>query len=409
MKFSSVQEIIISLKFGDSPISVGRLAARERQIYFEYDASFLKRGLNISPFHLPLKPGIVSFEKTLFEGLPGVFNDSLPDGWGRLLLDRCMRQQGILPSQLEPLDRLAAVGKHGMGALTYEPDHSMEDLGGIVDLDTIASYSKNVLEGEADSVLRELLILNGSSAGARPKALIGLDSGHQSIIHGIDTLPEGYDHWLVKFSNASDGDDAGAIEYVYSLMARAAGLPMTETCLFPARRGPGYFAIKRFDRDGERHIHTHTACGLFHSNFRAPCLDYEDLIAWTVSITRDIREGEKMFQLGVFNVLAYNRDDHSKNFSYLMDEQGTWRLSPPYDLTFSSGAGGEQSTMVMGEGKSPGPEHLMKLAQVSRLDKKRVGEIIEQTKYALSRWKQLATEHGVSKENIALIGKRIGL
>jgi serine/threonine-protein kinase HipA len=401
--YKPVEEIKVGLDFGVHVKPVGRLAMRGRQIYFEYDDTFVKGGLEISPLRLPLKPGVASFDAALFEGLAGVFSDSLPDGWGRLLFDRFVTSQGIAPSDMTPLDRLAHVGKHGMGALVYEPDYSIEESQDAINLNTLAKEAQDVLKGTSEEVLRELLALNGSSAGARPKVLIGVDKTRKKIVHGVSKLPKGHEPWLVKFSNTQDGADAGAIEYVYALMAQKAGVNMTETRLFSDK----YFGIRRFDRDGDNRLHMHTAGGLLHSDFRAPSLDYEDLIALTGRLTHDIREVEKMFQLAVFNVLAHNRDDHAKNFSFLMNENGEWKLSPAYDLTFSSGPGGEQSTMVMGEGKNPGVEHLTKLGIEAKISKPRIKEIIDQTKSALSGWNKLAKAHGVSAENISLISKRL--
>jgi len=202
--------------------------------------------------------------------------------------------------------------------------------------------------------------------------------------------------------------DAGAIEYVYALMARNAGIDMPEVHLFPARHGAGYFAIQRFDRDGKQRLHMHTACGLLHSDFRTPSLDYEDMIALTSQLTRDMREVEKMFRLAVFNVLAHNRDDHAKNFTFLMNPEGEWHLSRAYDLTFSSGTGGEQSTLVMGEGRNPGITHLIKLGEAAKIAKPRIHEIIRQTQTALGQWPALAKEFGVSAANIKLVSGRIG-
>ena len=411
MIHTPVLQIQVSLDFGTNAIALGRLAIRERAIYFEYEAEFLQSGLNVSPFRLPLKPGLQSFENSLFEGLPGVFNDSLPDGWGRLLFDRSMRAQGIMPEELSPLDRLAHIGETGMGALVYEPDFSDSQPTDDIDLDWLAEQSREVLEGAADDVLDALLALNGSSAGARPKALIGYDRAQDKVIHGGKSGQDGFEPWLVKFANTMDGPDAGAIEFVYAEMARRAGLDVMETKLFTqkngAKNGAGYFATKRFDRDGDKRFHMHTACGLLHSDFRTPSLDYQDLIELTTLLTRDVRETEKMFRLAVFNVFAHNRDDHSKNFSYLMNERGDWSLSPAYDLTFSSGPGGEQSTMVMGEGKAPGKEHLRALGQNAELKRQIVNEIIEQTQDALAGWTTLAKEYGVAAGNVGLIADRL--
>ncbi|MBD3755615.1 MAG: type II toxin-antitoxin system HipA family toxin [Gammaproteobacteria bacterium] len=398
-------EIKVSLNFNGTHIAVGRLASRDRKIYFEYNSNFLKSGPEISPFRLPLKPGLSSFDNSLFEGLPGVFNDSLPDGWGRLLFDRFARSKNIAPETLTPLDRLAHVGRSGMGALVYEPDYGEVEKEGALNLDELSRQAQDVLKGEADDVLAELLALNGSSAGARPKALIGVDRDRLNVSHGVDELPEGFEHWLVKFANSQDGSDAGAVEYVYAQMAEEAGIEVPEVHLFPSETSAGYFAIKRFDRDGDNRLHMHTACGLLHSDFRVPSLDYEDLLNLTGLLTKDVREVEKMFRLAVFNVLAHNRDDHSKNFIFLMNMNGDWKLSPAYDLTFSQGPGGEQSTMVMGEGRSPTIEHLRKLGQTAKLQKNLIDEAIESTTHALARWSELASSQGVSKTTIAHIQK----
>ncbi|MEX0965354.1 MAG: type II toxin-antitoxin system HipA family toxin [Pseudohongiellaceae bacterium] len=403
----SVKEVKVGVNFGDGVDPVGRLAIRDRQIYFEYDQTFIEGGIEISPLRLPLKAGVQSIDYDLFEGLPGVFNDSLPDGWGRLLFDRFARSQGILPADITPLDRLVHIGSHGLGALVFEPDHSADDSQGNISLDKLVWQSQEVLNGTSDDVLAELIALNGSSAGARPKALIGVNDKRDHIIHGIDAWPEGYTPWMVKFPNSQDGIDAGAIEFVYALMAKEAGVVMPDVHLFPAQRGAGYFAIKRFDRDGDKRYHMHTACGLLHSDFRTPSLDYEDLIGLTGMLTRDVREVEKLYQLAVLNVLAHNRDDHSKNFSYLMNSQGEWKLSPAYDLTFSSGPRGEQSTMVMGEGRNPSAEHLLKLAEEAKIKKDRAVKIIEATNASLSKWPTLAKQYGVSDANIKLIQNKI--
>ncbi len=408
MKYVPVSEVKVGLAFNKMPTHVGRLAARDGVVYFEYDRDFLKSGLDISPLRLPLQPGLRSFDRFLFEGLPGLFNDSLPDGWGRFLLDRFARGQGILPDQLGPLDRLAHVGNNGMGALIYEPDQSQAACENEINLDALALHAREVLNGEAQDVLNELLALNGSSAGSRPKVMVGVNECRENIVHGIVDLKEEYEPWIVKFFNSTDGLDSGAVEYVYALMAEKAGLEMSDVHLFAADKGPGYFATRRFDRVGEKRLHVHSACGLLHSDFRTPSLDYEDLITLTGMLTRDVREVEKMFRLAVFNVLAHNRDDHAKNFSFLMSDTGEWKLSPAYDLTFSSGPRGEQSTMVMGEGANPGIEHLRKLGEEAKLDKACVNEIIEQTQDALANWSELAREFGVDRENVGLIKDKLG-
>ena len=403
----SIKELKVGLDFGTKIQPVGRLAILNGIIYFEYDNTFLEGNLEISPIKLPLQRGVVELPRDPFEGLAGIFNDSLPDGWGRLLFDRMLRNEGILPSEITPLDRLAHVGLQGLGALVYEPDESPKFDDEIIDLDVLASQTKEVLEGDSDEVIAELLALNGSSAGARPKALIGVDKERKNISFGALQLSDDFEHWMVKFPNSQDGKDAGAIEYVYALMATEAGITMPNVHLFSSQKGNGYFAVKRFDREGNKRLHMHTVSGLIHNNFRFPSLDYEDLLSLTSFLTKDIREVEKMFRLAVFNVMAHNQDDHAKNFTFLMNEFGEWKLSPAYDLTFSNGPGGEQSTMVMGEGRNITLKHLSKLGSEAQLSKEFIENVIEQTRSALNKWEILAKNYGVSDSNIQLINRKI--
>lgn len=407
MTFQSTTEIKVKLSFGEIILSVGRLAIRQNKIYFEYDDEFLDRGYEISPFRCPLSPGLKTFDSNLFDGLPGVFYDSLPDGWGRLLLDRKIRSIGVLPQQLSALDRLRYVGESGMGALVYTPSETEDTAQDELKLDSLAIAVEQILEGEAGEVIEELISLNGSSAGARPKAMIGVNSSKQKIVHGGYNLGRDYDPWLVKFPNSTDGRDAGAIEYVYAQMAMNAGIEMQNVHLFPSQTSPGFFATERFDRIDGKRTHCHSVCGLLHAHFRIPSLDYEDLIELTMVLTKDIREAEKMFRLAVFNVLAHNRDDHSKNFCFLMDSLGEWKLSPAYDLTFAAGPNGEQSTMVFGKGRNIEITDLIKLGIESKLSHSFVDSVIEQTTSALSRWRELATNHGIRSSNVNLIQTRI--
>ncbi len=407
MNFQSATEIKVELSIGHTVLSVGRLASRQNKIYFQFDDEFLDRGYEISPFRCPLSPGLKTFDSNLFDGLPGVFYDSLPDGWGRLLLDRKMRSLGVLPQQLSALDRLRHVGASGMGALVYTPSETEDAVQDNLNLDSLASDVEQILEGEAGEVIEKLISLNGSSAGARPKAMIGVDSHKQRIVHGAQNLGLDYEPWLVKFPNSTDGHDAGAIEYVYARMAIDAGVQMENVYLLPSQTGPGFFATERFDRNTGKRTHCHSVCGLLHSDFRIPSLDYQDLIELTMVLTRDIREAEKMFRLAVFNVLAHNRDDHSKNFSFMMDSTGHWKLSPAYDLTFASGPNGEQSTMVLGKGRNIEISDLIKLGIESKLSHSLVDSVIERTRSALGRWRDLALNYGVQPSNVNLIQTRI--
>ena len=408
MKYQPVNLVHVSLDFGNREHRVGRLALANRRIYFEFDTAFLKSGLEISPFKLPLKTGAIACDDMIFEGLFGVFNDSLPDGWGRLLLDRQMRKQGIAPEQLTPLDRLTHVGSYGMGALVYKPDVSDQfSQPNVINLDKLATETSEVLEGEAGDVFAELLGLSGSSAGARPKVMVGVSKDKKRIIHGQQHLQKNYVHWMVKFASSNDAKGIGAIEYAYSLMASAAGIDMMPTHLFPAKKGAGYFGVKRFDRQGDKRNHMHTVSGLLHADHRLPSLDYEQIMRTTLELTRNVKELKKILRIAAFNVFAHNRDDHAKNFSFLMDEKGNWSVAPAYDLTFSGGPGGEHSTSIMGEGKNPGKEHLLKLAEKFSITKTEARRIIENVYSAVNKWPAFAEETGVGKTSKKLIADMI--
>lgn len=360
---------------------MGRLLLKNRQIFFEYDAAFIKLSLELSPFKLPLKAGVIPSKDRTFEGLFGVFNDSLPDGWGRLLLDRKLMSLGMNPGNLSPLDCLCFVGSRGMGALSYEPENPESSMSLSTDLDEIDREIQTTLEQEDDKYVDDLLSLSGSSAGARPKILLRVDN----------------EDWLIKFRSSFDHKDIGAIEYAYHLMAIESGLNVPEAKLFPSRKDLGFFGVKRFDRQDNRRIHMHTIAGLLNADHREPSLDYEIIMKATIYLTRDVRQCEAQFRNAVFNVLSHNRDDHSKNLSFLMCEDGTWSVSPAYDLTFSSGPAGEHSTMMMGEGKNPTKEHLLKLAGVGNIKKEKALEIIGQVSKAVQKWKIFAESAGVSK------------
>ncbi len=406
MTGQAVKLLNVFWRHGGGNIPLGRLALQDRSIYFEYYETFIDLDIQISPFKLALKSGAQICKDAIFDGLFGVFNDSLPDGWGRLLLDRQVEKYGINRKQLTPLDRLAHVGKTGMGALSYEPvllsyELSQND----IQLDKIAKESQIVLKGEHDEVFEELLLLNGSSAGARPKIVAGVSENKKKVIHGIQELPKDFSHWVIKFPSTIDPNDIGAVEYAYSLMAKAAGIEMPETHLFESEAGSRYFGIRRFDRQGNKPVHMHSLCGLIHADHRTPSLDYEMVLRVTQALTKNMIEVEKVFRLACFNVLAHNRDDHSKNFSYVLNDQNEWQFAPAYDLTFSYGPSGEQSMLVVGEGKKPGVDHLLQLGKKFSLSN--AEETIEQVQSVVFQWARYAQEARVTKGSADKISKQI--
>ena len=306
---------------------VGTLAmTNERKAAFEYADEWLENGFSISPFSLPLEKKVYVPVKDYFNGLWGVFADSLPDAWGQLLLDRMLKEKGYNIDNVSMLDRLAIVGESGMGALTYRPEWDMPKQEKLSSLDELSEQCQKILNTEYSDKLDELYRLGGTSGGARPKIMTKIDG----------------EDWIIKFPAHVDGKNAGLMEYRYSQCAKQCGIDMEETRLFPSDICDGYFGTKRFDRKndsfGEHRIHMLTAAALLELDFRQPNMDYHQLMKLTKILTRDNKHDiENMYRRMCFNVFAHNRDDHSKNFTFIYDENNDgWRLSPAYDLTYST-------------------------------------------------------------------------
>ncbi|MBN1510816.1 MAG: type II toxin-antitoxin system HipA family toxin [Phycisphaerae bacterium] len=382
---------------GDSS-HVGTLAEDRGRVYFEYAAGFLATGLSLSPFHLPFAAGLFEHRDHAFGPLPGLFDDSLPDGWGLLLMDRHFRSLALNLAAISPLDRLSWLGTRTVGALTYHPPADREDAdAGVFDLHGLARHSQDILAGAAVDVLPELLRAGGSPGGARPKVLVGYDPATGEVRSGEDDLPDGFEHWIVKFTAKTDSADAGAIEFAYSLMARDAGIDIPPTRLFETRAGQTFFGVQRFDRAGNRRYHVHTFGNLIQSNFRIPSADYADLLKATSLLTRNHQDVLRAFRRMVFNVLAHNRDDHVKNFAFRLDDTtGEWSLTPAYDLLYTPGPGGEHTMTLAGEGKHPGRPHMLRLAEQAGLSKKEVMAIIDDVRVAVGRWSDHAAQAGVT-------------
>ncbi|HAH18269.1 MAG TPA: toxin HipA [Eubacterium sp.] len=354
-----------SLKVKYNGRYVGTLAMMKNgMIAFSYDDSWLEEGFAISPFSLPLEKRVFVPTKNYFGGLFGVFADSLPDAWGRLLLDRFLLEKNI-DRDITVLDRLAMVGQSGMGALEYEPDYKISETSDIHDLDYLAKECGKILKTEHSSDLDSIFKMAGSSGGARPKILTTIDDKN----------------WIIKFASQYDADDIGLQEYKYSMCAKRCGIEMTETRLFKSNTCDGYFGTTRFDRENNRdNIHVATVSAILEADFQAPCLDYNDLFKLTRILTRENNnEIENMFRRMCFNVFAHNRDDHAKNFSFMYDEKlDKWKLSPAYDLTYSNTYWGEHTTSVDGNGKNPGVKELISVGMKAGLKKGKCKDIIEE-------------------------------
>mgnify|MGYP000982074290 FL=1 len=346
---------------------VGTLALMKNNIVaFEYDSNWITNGFSISPFSLPLKKQVFIPRIDPFDGLYGVFSDSLPDGWGRLLVDRMLNSQNINPREISQIDRLAIVGETGMGALSYKPEYNLlEDKDYQEDYDNLALSCKKILNTEYSADLDKLFKLGGSSGGARPKILTKIDN----------------EDWIIKFPSSLDDSNIGKLEYLYSVCAKKCKIDIPETKLFPSKISSGYFGIKRFDRKklstgAIRKLHMISVSGLLETSHRIPNLDYNDLMQLTLNLTKSFEEVEKLFRLMCFNVFSHNRDDHSKNFSFIYNEDlNKWELSPAYDLTYSYSINGEHATTINGNGVNPGLNDILKVAEKIGLDKKRAEKI----------------------------------
>ncbi len=328
----------------------------------------------------------MSDPKRTFDGLFGVFSDSLPDGWGMLLLDRLLRRGGLPLERITPLSRLSLAGRGGMGALEYEPVTPAPGLRiERIDLDAVAWEAWRVLNEDPlpAEKLRTLMALNGSSCGVRPKIMVRVSADRRLIAPDAAGGAAG-DPWLIKFPASYDSPDIGRVEYACSLAAKRAGIEMPETALFPGRDGAAWFGVRRFDRDGGGKVHVHTACGLLHAPHRYASLDYENLFRLGKILTRGPEDVEKLVRLMAFNVRIGNRDDHSRNFSFLLDAKGRWRLAPAYDLTPSQGMGGEHACMVNGRGRDITDRDMIAAASVVDMPARRVRVILEQVDEAVA-------------------------
>ncbi|HET7460726.1 MAG TPA: type II toxin-antitoxin system HipA family toxin [Longimicrobium sp.] len=404
-----MRRLEVRLDFGESPLTVGTLAERDRRVFFEYDPAFVDGRIELSPLRLPLRPGVHQGPPSPFNGLFGVFADSLPDGWGMLLMDRDFRQRGISRERVTPVDRLAYIGSRGMGALTYHPTTGPNDAGtDEVGLDELAAQAQAVLEGSADEVLPELLRAGGSPGGARPKVVVGYREGDGRLISGSDRLPDGYRGNIVKFGCREDHTDAGVVELAYARMAHEAGVEVPPVRLFTTAAGARYFGAARFDRPPAGRRHVHSLAGLLHADFRYPEVDYEAYLRATLYLTRDQTAVAQAFRRMVFNVLACNRDDHARNFAFLMEPDGVWHHTPAYDLTFSHGPGGEHTMAVAGEGRQPTRRHFADLAAKMGIPAAQRDSIIEQVAAAVARWPALAGETGVNPALADEIQARLG-
>lgn len=343
------------VKYHGKPVGELTMTPDGKRCVFCYDKEWLATGFSISPLDLPLKSDLFIAPERLFWGNFGIFEDSLPDGYGRYLLNRMLRQQGIDELQLTPLQRLSIIGNAGMGALCYEPETRLEPVKETMSFDRLQALALEVLSERNEKDTALLYYNSGNSGGCRPKCLYHDKDGD----------------WLVKFCHTYDPKNFGLLEFQYNETARRCGIEVTDFKLFEGK----YFASRRFDLAHGERLHVATAGALLNESIEFPKLDYKTLLHLTGFLTQDPKQVEAMFRLMAFNVFTDNKDDHAKNFSFIYRE-GRWHLAPAYDLTpVPEGYHGEHATSVNGNGK-PSIEDMIVVGESIRIPKKRCLEII---------------------------------
>ena len=416
MTFKPVRKLTVTrtLATGQA-VTVGVLAQNRQGVFFQYDADYLGRFGNLSPFGLKATTELQLAPKRPHSGLHGLFGDSLPDGWGSLLQDRVFRQHGILPAQITAMDRLAFVGASGMGALSFSPtsEYRLASTGDI-DLAKLGLEAQAFFDGQTEEVLADL-VAAGSSGGARPKAQFYISPDEPDRCRTV--ARPGDEAWLVKFTsrNLPLGHEEGLCEAVYLHLAGKLGLEPPEWRLFEAPEQSGaraWLGVKRFDwishPQKAGRLHMHSACGLLDADFRTPSLDYEDLIKASRHLCRSPAVGKLQFRRAMFNLFACNQDDHSKNWAFLQDDAGEWTPAPFYDVTFSPHPYQEHATAYAGFGKNPPLKAIQGLAARAgyakwELARKDIDGIVD----ALADFAAVARDFGVDRGTAELIGRQL--
>lgn len=307
---------------------VGRIALNDQGLaLFEYDPEFIRNGFSISLFELPLNSGVFLAKPTPFGGNFGVFDDALPDGWGLLTLDRYLRKKGINLNDLTLLDRLSLVGSAGRGALEFYPDRSVYSDVEFINFHLLAKEAKKILEDDTyeGKGIEDFILRGGSPGGARPKVFTKFDGRE----------------WLVKFPAKNDPNNVGEIEYRYSLLAKNCGIEMPETRLIEGK----YFAVERFDRVHGEKLHVVSIGGLIGADYRIPSIDYLHIFKVGRLLTKNMEDLWKIYRVMVFNYLIGNKDDHARNFSFILRGR-EWHFGPAYDLLPSDGFNGFHTTTI---------------------------------------------------------------
>ncbi|KVP67974.1 type II toxin-antitoxin system HipA family toxin [Burkholderia ubonensis] len=379
-------------------------------IVFEYSDEARDRGLELSSYTLPLNgPKLRRNFPPHQLALPGPVYDSLPDGWGMLLMDRMFKRRGLNPARIGPLERLAYIGNNAMGALSFEPvapdgQAPEED----IPLDRLAAEVREVLQGEGGEFLQTLLRVGGSPQGARPKVLVYRDPRTGAFTTAA--MP-GFEAWLIKFPAKEEHAEVCAVEMVYTECLRMCGIQTPDTLHFSLPNGLAAFATRRFDRHDGLRVPMQSLAAFTGADYKtAGTLDYVNFLRATQMCTNDLREKALAYERAVFNVTFNNRDDHPKNFAYIMSPSGEWKLAPAYDVTFCEGPGGYHQMDVMGEALAIDRQAMLSLADEAEISADVAGGIIDRFCDVASQFAAM-TENlfpgGVTQDTLHVIQARI--
>jgi serine/threonine-protein kinase HipA len=399
---------------------VGALAPAQRRpgIYrFAYANDFASGGVQVSPFMMPLANSrkVYSFgglNPDTFQGLPGLIADALPDRFGNAMIDEFMQRRGISAQDVTAAQRLLYIGRRAMGALEFEPAQTRDAAASLpLQMASLVESARSALRGEFTQIASDMIEIGSSAGGARAKAVIGWNPKTQEIISGQFDLPKGFEHWLLKFdvdSGGKLGDSSGfgRVEYVHYVMARAAGVDMSE-CRLQEEGGRAHFMTRRFDRVGNRKLHVQSLCALQHLDFNQPYVhSYEQYFRAVQALDLGADALEQAWLRCAFNVVAVNCDDHTKNFAFLMDETGAWSLAPAYDNAFSHNPAPDKWTrthqmLVNGKLWDITKEDLLEVA--AKFSVRRAPALLKKVIEETAKWPELARKHGVPEERIAHI------
>nr|WP_281719515.1 type II toxin-antitoxin system HipA family toxin [Nitrosomonas nitrosa] len=393
--------------------AVAALPGKPGFFRFQYASDFAAAGLELSPLKMPLQarstysfPGLA---QQTYYGLPGLLADSLPDRFGNALIDEYLVRKGSSIDDITSLQRLVYVGKRAMGALEYEPaihDIGLPEAAAPIEMAILVENARRALRGEFSNVAQSMIDVGSSAGGARAKAVIGWNPADNSIVSGQFDLPDGYEHWLLKFDGV--GDDGilgkttgfGRIEYAHYLMARDCGIDMSE-CRLLEEGGRAHFMSKRFDRIGNDKLHAHSLCGMQHMDFNMPYVhSYEGFFRTVLQLNLGADAIKQAWLRCVFNVMARNCDDHTKNIAFLMDATGTWSLAPAYDLCFAHNPAAGKWTrqhqmLIAGKGEGITRDDLLQLGDSFSIHDAR--GLLDQVAGVIAEWPAYAATAGVDE------------